>query len=302
MDKAAIESFLQHLRSEKRYSAHTLKNYRIDLADLEAFLKKDFTQCLRGGLVQWDAVPLFALRSYLSRAHARLKPASLARKIATIRSFYQFLVKQGWVTKNVARELSSPKIPKVLPKFLDVDEAFRLMEAPTGQDFQSLRDRAILETFYSSGLRVSELAGLKINQVDLSEYLVRVKGKGGKERIVPIGTKAREAIERYLEERHQHPVAPGFEEFLFLGQQGKAIHVRVIAKQLSQYCQLLGLGKNVTPHMLRHSFATHLLNSGADLRGIQELLGHASLSTTQKYTHINLDKLMDVYDKAHPKA
>jgi len=302
MDKAPIERFLEHLKTEKRYSAHTLKNYRIDLEDLQAFLKKEFPQYDGGGEIRWNQVPLFALRSYLSRAHSRLKPASLARKIATLRSFYHFMEKYGCIAKNIARELASPKIPKALPKFLDVDEAFRLMEAPAGKDFQGVRDRAILETFYSSGLRVSELAHLKTKQVDLSECLVRVTGKGGKERVVPIGVKAREAIEQYLVLRNQHAVTPGHEEFLFLGQQGKTIHVRVIAKQLEQYCRLLGLGKNVTPHMLRHSFATHLLNGGADLRGIQELLGHASLSTTQKYTHINLDKLMDVYDKAHPKA
>lgn len=302
MPKDPIELFLEHLKSEKRYSAHTLKNYAIDLREISAFLTEHYSQYAPKNQINWKEVPVFALRSYLSRAHARLKPASLARRIATLRSFYQFLLQQGLIDRNLAKELGAPKIPKLLPKFLDVDEAFRLMEAPSGEDFQSVRDRAIFETFYSSGLRVSELSGLKVSELDMAENLLKVRGKGGKERVVPIGEKAKLAIQKYLKQRQNHAIEPGHEETLFLGAHGKGIHPRVIATRLENYCRLLGLGKKVTPHVLRHTFATHLLNGGADLRGIQELLGHASLSTTQKYTHINLDKLMDVYDKTHPKA
>lgn len=297
-----VEEFLNFLKFEKNYSAHTRKNYGIDLREVTAFLRREFPQWTKKESVLWGEVGLFAFRSYLSKAFGRLKPASTARRIATLRSFYSFLTKQGAVKRNLALELSAPKLPKTLPKFLDVDEAFRLMDAPRGTDYASLRDKAILELFYSSGLRIGELSALKITAVDLQESMVRVKGKGGKERILPVGARARDALERFVAARAVHPAQAGHEEFLFLGSRGRVIHASVVAKQLQKFCVQAGLGKKVTPHVLRHTFATHLMNGGADLRGIQELLGHASLSTTQKYTHINLDKLMDVYDKAHPKA
>jgi integrase/recombinase XerC len=297
-----VEAFLGYLRSEKRCSAHTLKNYAIDLREVAAFLRKNHPQWTKGDEIRWERLPLLPLRSYLAQAYGRLKPSSLGRRIATLRSFYKFLAKRGVVQRNVALELSAPKLPKALPKFLDVDEAFRLMEIPQGQDFVSARDRAILELFYSSGLRIGELTSLRLSALDLKEGMVRVKGKGNKERLIPVGAKACVSVGDYLEIRSQVRPRAGFEEVLFLGEQGKSIHPSVIARRLQRYAQKLGLPKKVTPHMLRHSFATHLMNNGADLRGIQELLGHASLSTTQKYTHISLDKLMEVYDKAHPKA
>ena len=297
-----VEEFLNYLRTEKRCSAHTLRNYAIDLREIGEYLKSRHPECLEGGEVRWSQLTIFPLRSYLGQVYGRLKPSTLGRRIASLRSFYKYLAKRGLVKRNVALELSAPKLPKALPKFLDVDEAFRLMEIPEGEDFGARRDRAILELFYSSGLRIGELTTLRFAAIDLPQALVRVRGKGNKERIVPFGAKAALAIEKYLELRSSVRVQAGHEDVVFLGVQGKPVSPSVVAKMLQKYASKLGLPKKVTPHMLRHSFATHLMNNGADLRGIQELLGHASLSTTQKYTHVSLDKLMEVYDKAHPKA
>jgi len=297
-----IEEFFNYLRTEKNFSANTTKNYAIDLREVSEYLQRHQSQWVKAGQVQWEKLPILPLRSYLAQAHGRLKASSLGRRIATLRSFYKYLAKRGLIARNIALELSAPKLPKALPKFLDVDEAFRLMELPQGNDFESRRDRAILEVFYSSGLRIGELTALKIPALDLKEGMVRVRGKGSKERLVPVGAKACAAVAAYLEVRPTVTSQAGHEEILFLGKQGKSIHPSVVAKRLQAYAMKLGLPKKITPHMLRHSFATHLMNNGADLRGIQELLGHASLSTTQKYTHVSLDKLMAVYDKSHPKA
>ncbi len=297
-----VEEFLNYLRTEKNFSVNTTKNYAIDLREVSEYFQRCQSQWVKEGEVQWEALPILPLRSYLAQAHGRLKASSLGRRIATLRSFYKYLAKRGLVARNIALELSAPKLPKALPKFLDVDEAFRLMELPQGSDFESRRDRAILEVFYSSGLRIGELTSLKISALDLKDCMVRVRGKGRKERLVPVGAKACTAVSAYLEVRPTVTPQAGHEEILFLGKQGKSIHPSVVAKRLQFYALKLGLPKKITPHMLRHSFATHLMNNGADLRGIQELLGHASLSTTQKYTHVSLDKLMAVYDKSHPKA
>lgn len=297
-----VEEFLTYLKTEKRCSAHTLRNYAVDFREISEYLKARHPECLDKEEIRWTEMTIFPLRSYLGQVYGKLKPASLGRRIASLRSFYKYLAKRGLVKRNVALELSAPKLPKALPKFLDVDEAFRLMEIPEGEDFGARRDRAILELFYSSGLRIGELTALRFAALDLSQALVRVRGKGNKERIVPFGPKAAQALEKYFEVRGSVVVQAGNEDVVFLGVQGKSVSPGVVAKMLQRYASKLGLPKKVTPHMLRHSFATHLMNNGADLRGIQELLGHASLSTTQKYTHVSLDKLMEVYDKAHPKA
>lgn len=297
-----VEAFLQFVRHEKNYTLSTLKVYRSDLRELVQFIQKNLPKFNADAGILWNELPLFALRSYLSQAHGRLSPASLARRVASIRSFFAFLAKQGFLDKNIALDLKSPKLPKTLPKFLQIEEVFRLVEAPSGEDFESRRDRAILELFYSSGLRLGELVQLRVTDLDLKEAMVRVQGKGRKERVIPVGAPAVAAVQDYLPQRALVKIQAGFESRLFLGKQGKAIHPSVIAKRLQGYVATTGLPRHVTPHMLRHSFATHLMNGGADLRGIQELLGHSSLSTTQKYTHINLDKLMQVYDKSHPKA
>lgn len=297
-----LKDFFEYLRTERNYSPHTLKNYRIDLVEVVAFLKESFSQFTKGDVVLWDKVPLFAFRSYFSRIHGRLQVRSISRRMASLRSFYRFLVKRGDLKQNVTLELAAPKLPQTLPEFLDIEEAFRLMEAPGKDDLVSCRDRAILELFYTAGLRVGELTSLKGPDLDLKEAWVRVKGKGRKERMVPVGKRAVQAVEKYLARRPEIQPQAGHEDFLFLGKRGRRIHPSVITKRLKEYAWKVGVGKQISPHVLRHTFATHLLNGGADLRGIQELLGHASLSTTQKYTHINLDKLLEVYDKSHPKA
>jgi integrase/recombinase XerC len=305
-----ITEYLNYLKTEKQYSSHTLKNYRIDLIEIDAFLRENFSQFTKKDSIAWDKVPLFALRSYFSRVHGRLKVRSISRRMASLRSFYRYMVKRGYLEHNPTLDLAAPKQPQTLPVFLDIEEAFRLMEAP-GQGinaskgngaFHSCRDRAILELFYTAGLRVGELTNLKAPDLDLKEGWVRVKGKGRKERLVPVGKRALEAVKKYLEVRSEVSAQAGHEAYLFLGERGRKIHASVITLKLKQYARQVGVGKKLSPHVLRHTFATHLLNGGADLRGIQELLGHASLSTTQKYTHINLDKLLEVYDKAHPKA
>ncbi len=297
-----IQQFLLYLKNEKNSSKHTRRSYANDLHELVAFLKERFSEFIPQEQIDWSQVSLHALRSYLALLYSKLKPSSIARRIATLRSFYNFMVGHKILERNLAAEIASPKIPKSLPKFLEVEEVVRLVEAPSGEGFEAARDRAILELFYSSGLRIGELAPLKIHEVDLQEAMVRVKGKGGKERVVPIGKMACAAIRDYLAERSEVRAQAGYEQTLFLGKRGKQIDPKVIARMLHRYVLQLGLGKHVNPHMLRHSFATHLMNHGADLRGIQELLGHSSLSTTQKYTHVSLDQLMEVYDKAHPKA
>jgi integrase/recombinase XerC len=305
-----LKEYLEYLRTERNYSAHTLKNYRIDLIELSAFLRENFSQWTSKGNIAWEKIPLFALRSYFSRIHGRLKVRSISRRMASLRSFYRFMVKRGDLENNPTLDLAAPKQPQTLPVFLDIEEAFRLMEAP-GQGtadsekngrFATCRDRAILELFYTAGLRVGELTQLKLPDLDLNEAWVRVVGKGRKERLIPVGQRAIEAVKKYLSVRPEVRPQPGHEAYLFLGERGRAIHPSVITLNLKQYALQVGVGKKLSPHVLRHTFATHLLNGGADLRGIQELLGHASLSTTQKYTHINLDKLLEVYDKAHPKA
>lgn len=297
-----IKNFLDYLLTEKRYSPHTLRSYQNDLLKLDAFVTEKFSEGLNKGEILWAKVPSWVLRGFLAKHFGRLHANSLSRRIAAIRSFFRFLVTRNILTEDISLELQAPKRPKTLPKFLEIEEAYQLMNSPEGSDFIAIRDRAILELFYTAGLRVSELANLKQVDVDLSEKMLRVQGKGNKERVVPMGESAALAIQKYLAVRESQQVSPGHEAFMFLGARGKRIHPSVIAKQLKYYATKIGLPKELSPHMLRHSFATHLLGAGADLRGIQELLGHASLSTTQKYTHISLDKLMDVYDKAHPKA
>ncbi|MDZ4383760.1 MAG: site-specific tyrosine recombinase/integron integrase, partial [Thermodesulfovibrionia bacterium] len=228
-----------------------------------------------------------------------LKKSSISRKLATIRSFFKYLHKEGYVKKNPAKLVSSPKIPKSLPRFLTIDETFALMEAAKGDTFQATRDKSILEFLYSSGLRVSELTMLNINDFDIKESLIRVKGKGKKERIIPIGSKAMEAIKNYLSERISLKKKS---QALFLNNRGGRLTQRSIRRILIKYARMIALKGSLSPHVLRHTFATHLLHGGADLRSIQELLGHSSLSTTQKYTHVDISHLMEVYDKAHPMA
>jgi integrase/recombinase XerC len=238
------------------------------------------------------------LRRYLAELHKINQRTSIARKLSTLRTFFRYLVREGFLTCNPAEGLSTPKVSSYLPKTLSVDEAHALMERGYGSTLLDLRDRAIVELLYSSGLRVSELTGLDVGALDLREQLVRVLGKGRKERIVPVGRKAYEALVTYLEARGM----PDAEDPLFVNARGGRLTTRSVQRNLKFRLIKAGLIKDISPHALRHSFATHLLDGGADLRAIQELLGHASLSTTQKYTQVSVDQLMAVYDKAHPRS
>ncbi len=289
-----IDCFATYLADERNLSPHTRAAYLRDLGEFQTFLES------RGGSGQNELARLdsLVLRRYLAELHKRNQRTSIARKLSTLRTFFRYLVREGHLPGNPAEGLSTPKLNRYLPKTLSVDEATALMERGYGNSLLDLRDRAIVELFYSSGLRVSELTGLDIGALDLRENLVRVLGKGRKERIVPIGRKAHEALQEYLEER---PGAAA-EEPLFLNARGGRLTPRSVQRNLKTRLIKAGLIKDISPHALRHSFATHLLDGGADLRAIQELLGHASLSTTQKYTQVSVDQLMSVYDKAHPRS
>lgn len=291
--KQEIDLFCRYLETERNVSAHTLKAYLTDLDLFHAFIRKEL-----GGAAEASAVTHLHVRRYLALLHKEYTKSTVGRKLAAIRSFFKYLVREGTVKKNPAGLVSTPKKEKKVPFHLNIDEITSLVTAPKGQEILALRDRAILETLYSSGLRVSELTSLNIGGVDLEEGLVRVMGKGGKERIVPIGSKARGALSDYLARRGNPP----FEAPLMLNARGGRLTSRSVGRIIERYILMLSTMKKVSPHTLRHTFATHLLEGGADLRAIQELLGHASLSTTQKYTHVSIDRLMEVYDKAHPKA
>ncbi len=297
-----IEAYQQSLVHEKKASPHTVKNYIHDLKTFAEYLRQYQPEMLDKGLIQLDRVGPLVLRSFLSVLFQKHNPASISRKLSTLRSFFQYWVKQGIIPQNPAKAIHSPKIPKKLPRFLNVDEIFALLDFPMDDDFKGRRDKAILELLYSCGLRVSELVGLDLQDVDHNERLARVDGKGGKERQIPVGKKAILRIQEYLPERDLILQKAAPTEALFLNRTGERLNVRSVQRLLDAAIKKCGLSKDVSPHVLRHTFATHLLNAGVDLRSIQELLGHASLSTTQKYTHVNLDQLMKVYDETHPKA
>ncbi len=291
---ALVEKFFIYLTDERNLSPHTTAAYLRDLREFQSFLER------HGGsgkeaLTRLDSL---LLRRYLAELHKRNQRTSIARKLSTLRTFFRYLVREGQLPTNPAEGLSTPKLNHYLPKTLSVDEATALMERGYGSTLLDLRDRAIVELFYSSGLRVSELTGLDVGSLDLREKLVRVLGKGRKERIVPIGRKAHEALLAYLEDRNM----PDEAEALFLNARGGRLTPRSVQRNLKTRLIKSGIIKDISPHALRHSFATHLLDGGADLRAIQELLGHASLSTTQKYTQVSVDQLMSVYDKAHPRS
>lgn len=288
-----IELFAAYLETERNVSPHTLAAYRSDLAQLLAFVSRE-----KGENASAQAVDHLLLRRYLAGLAKSTQKSSIGRKLAAIRSFFRFLLRRGIVAKNPAELIATPKKEQRLPFHLDIDQATSLMEAPEDGQKHVLRDRAILELLYSSGLRVSELTGLDIGELDLAGGMVRVTGKGGKERIVPVGSRALAAVRAYLDERGDGTASGA----LFQNTRGGRINRRSVARIIDAHVMRIAAFKRISPHTLRHTFATHMLEGGADLRAIQELLGHASLSTTQKYTHVTIDRLMEVYDKAHPKA
>jgi integrase/recombinase XerC len=288
-----ITVFCGYLDTERNVSPHTLEAYRRDLEQLAAFVHRE-----KGEAATVSDVDHLLLRRYLALLGKVAKKSSVGRKLAAIRSFFRFLLRRGVVVKNPAELISTPKKENRLPFHLDIDQVTTLVEAPADDQKHALRDRAILEMLYSCGLRVSELTGLDIGELDLSGGMVRVMGKGGKERIVPVGSRAIKAIREYLVGRSE----PAGNGPLFLNTRGGRINRRSVARIIDTHVLRIAAFKRISPHILRHTFATHMLEGGADLRAIQELLGHASLSTTQKYTHVGIDRLMEVYDKAHPKA
>lgn len=300
--KTLIERFSTYLQHERAVSPHTYKNYLVDLQQFLSFIQEKYPQVAAAGESRISEIDASVIREYVNRMYNSWSPSSMARKLASLRTFFSFCMRQGYIESNPAKEVATPKIPKRVPKFLTVDEVFALLDAAAGKDVLGSRDKAILELLYASGLRVSELVGLNLEDVDLSSQTVRVLGKGRKERIVPMGEKACVSISAYLAQRGglltRNPAEKGF----FLNRHGGRLTARSIERLLGKYIQRSGLQKTVTPHILRHTFATHLLGAGADMRGIQELLGHSSLSTTQKYTHVGIEKLMEAYDDAHPKA
>lgn len=297
-----IERYGDHLKLEKNVSPHTLRNYISDLRQFEEYLERRAKEHDEK-VVAIEDVSVHLVRAFLASLAKQNKKSSIGRKLAALKGFYRYLVREKRIGENPLALLATPKQEKPLPKFLSVDDVFRLLGKISGADILTLRDRAILETLYSTGVRVSELVGLDWGEVDFGLGVIRVMGKGSKERIVPIGEIALKALDAYAAEqalrwkrpaKGKHPV--------FLNQRGGRITTRSVARVVDKYLRAADIPVRMGPHGLRHTFATHLLNGGADLRIIQELLGHASLSTTQRYTHLNLDQLTAVYDKAHPRA
>lgn len=285
-----IEKFIRYLEIERNYSAHTVLNYKLDLQDFGRFLASP----------DLEKIDYLTLRKYLAVLKEKnLGSRTVGRRLSALRSFFRFLSREGYIKTNPILMLSSPKLDKHLPSFMTEEEVKKLIESAFARneaDIQGLRDRAILEAFYSSGLRISELVGLNLDDLDFISGIVKVRGKGKKERIVPIGEAALSAIRKYVEKKKKQSTA------IFLNKNSSRITTRGVRYLLVKYLRLAEMKPGVSAHTFRHSFATHLLNRGADLRTVQELLGHANLSTTQIYTHLTTEKLKSVYDKAHPHA
>jgi len=290
-----LSEFLDYLRYERNASVHTISAYGRDLGQFIDYIGE------RGGTFR--KVDNVQIRGFMAQLHERkLKKSSSARKLAAIRSFYKFGVKKKWIAENPAKMVATPKQEKRVPSFLSEEEMAGFLEVPPSEKPLDLRDSAILELLYASGIRVGELVGINLEDANLGERLIRVRGKGKKERLVPFGRTAREGLTAYLRVRPALVQDRIGEKALFLNYQGRRISSRSVERIVDKYIRLTAVKRKISPHSLRHSFASHLLSRGADLRVIQELLGHESLATTQKYTHLNLGQLMDVYRKSHPRS
>ncbi len=288
-----IKSFLSFLETEKNASVHTVKNYAVDLRELSEVLKDK----------QIEEITYLDIRSFLAVLKEKdYSKSSISRKLACVRSFFKYLTRENVLALNPAADVSTPKREKKLPQFLDTQEVTHLLEAPAKDTWEGKRDNAILETLYSSGLRVSELVGLNHEDMDFFSGLVRVRGKGKKERILPVGPMAMKAIREYLDHKPARDKDHGTKKPLYLNRSGGRLTDRSVRRMILKYAKRIALKKGVSPHMLRHSFATHMLDRGADLRSVQELLGHENLSTTQIYTHVTTKRLKEAYDAAHPRA
>jgi integrase/recombinase XerC len=285
--------FLAHLSTERRLSTHTDSNYKRDLDRFIAY-------CTQQGISEWASIDSQHVRMFAAAEFRRgASPRTIQRRLSALRSFFKYLIRESVLKANPASDIQAPKAKKRLPATIDVDQMNRLLSFRTDETL-GLRDKAIMELFYSSGLRLSELVGLDLKDVDLVDRTVRVTGKGQKTRIVPVGSHAIEAITRWLKERTS--IAAIGELALFVAQKGSRLGPRAIQLRIARWAKRQGLGVHLHPHMFRHSFASHLLESSQDLRGVQELLGHANISTTQVYTHLDFQHLAKIYDQAHPRA
>ncbi len=297
--RSEIAQFLRYLANERNSSELTVKSYREDLMDLAGYLEGEL-----GGDSELDQITPRDLRGYVAALHeAGYARVSISRKLASLRSLYRFAQRRQLAQTNPAKPLRNPRGQRKLPHFLTSDEVLRLLESPPRTDKMAARDQAIFETMYSAGLRVSELVGLNEGDLDFEQGIVRVRGKGRKERLSPLGTYAVDALRSYMPKRIVSPKEPqGREAPVFVNRFGGRLTTRSVARMLEKYIKQTGLDSRTTPHTLRHSFATHLLDRGADIRSVQELLGHKSLVTTQIYTHLSTANLKEVYLRAHPRA
>jgi len=315
MDRPLTARFLSYLEHERDFSAHTIRSYASDLAQFVVFLSSDGSPASAAGAGGEADTPAEAetvshrlrqvtpvdLRRYLATLRrADYSRATIARKIATLRSFYKFLARRGLTEHNPVKAIRTPRQEKQLPKFLPPADVERLLAAPDGDDLLSLRDAAMLEVLYSTGMRVGELVGLDLEDIDPVGEVVHVRGKGRRERLAPLGSYALRALNRYLEARAGADVKDT--QAVFVNRHGRRLAARSVRRKLAKYLAVAGLDPSVSPHTLRHSFATHMLERGADLRAVQELLGHRSLSTTQIYTHVTASRLKEIYESAHPRA
>ena len=289
----SVRQFFEYLEAGRGASPHTIKNYGADLREFFQFL----------GTRKTSEVDPLLIRSFLTQVKSRgCSKATLSRKLAALRSFFKFLAREKQLQANPVLGISTPKRDKKLPRFLDLGEITHLLEAPSGKNWEGKRDRSILETLYSSGVRVSELVGLNRGDLDLLSGLVKIRGKGKKERIVPIGEKALGSLRDYLEALPAGRKSDELNQPLFLNRSGTRLTDRSVRRLILKYARQISLKKGISPHTLRHTFATHMLDRGADLRSVQELLGHANLSTTQIYTHVTTRRLQEAYHRAHPRA
>lgn len=294
-----LEAFERYMSVEKNLSPHTRRNYSHDLRHFGQFLQQ------RHPRPDVKAIDSAAIRSYLGTLYKRNKKSSVARKLSSLRAFFAFLLRKGMVDRNPAAAVATPRLEKHMPSFLSIDEMFALLKMPDESTLAGARDRAIMETLYSSGLRVSELVGMNEDALDANLGIIRVMGKGKKERVVPVGSTALDALHRYREAKGRPGTLSGAacpDRPLFQNARGGRLTARSVGRIIDRHIERCALSRKISPHSLRHTFATHMLDAGADLRAIQELLGHVSLSTTQKYTHVSMTRLMETYDKAHPKS
>jgi integrase/recombinase XerC len=302
----AIRKFTIHMEVERNLTPNTRNNYLIDIRQFQKFLTKNYTFAEDSGVDTLMRVDHMMIRAFLGSLYReKVKKVTISRKVTALRTFFKYLLREGMVKNNPAEMIQAPRVEKYIPVFLSVDEMMALLKTEGAPGATAFRDRAIIELFYSSGIRLSELVGLNTGDIDFIQGLIKVRGKGRKERVVPVGDPALAALREYLENRKEVSETlsyGGSKDPVFVGKSGARLSAKTVARILDKMVLMSGLKRKISPHVLRHTFATHMMEAGADLRAIQELLGHQSLSTTQKYTSVSVGRLLEVYDKAHPKA